>query len=69
LERRTFLINGLLLNEPYISSPTGKLPGEESHRLDLGPGEYFVAGDNRLYSRDSRTYGPIWRSDILGELI
>lgn len=31
----------------------------------LGPGEYFVMGDNRLASRDSRTVGPIADREIV----
>lgn len=34
--------------------------------LLLGPDEYFVLGDNRLESSDSRAFGPVKRRDIQG---
>ena len=34
----------------------------------LGPGEYFVLGDNRLASGDGRTFGPVKREEIQGKL-
>lgn len=35
----------------------------------LGPGEYFVEGDNRDFSTDSRAYGPVTRDRIIGEVL
>jgi signal peptidase I len=40
---------------------------------DFGPvtvpaGEYFVMGDNRCDSSDSRLYGPITKSEIVGRV-
>lgn len=32
-------------------------------------GHYFLLGDNRDYSRDSRSFGPVPRADILGRMI
>lgn len=32
----------------------------------LGSGQFFVLGDNRAFSRDSRSFGPVHRSDLLG---
>jgi signal peptidase I len=58
-------INNHLLEEPYaIKKPT--VPGDEMESIELGLGEYFLAGDNRLYSQDSRLYGPVRKLDILG---
>lgn len=35
----------------------------------LGEDEYFLLGDNRLVSKDSRTFGPVKKSDIKGVTI
>ncbi len=64
-----FWVNGVALKEPYarIAHPS---PGDDERRtLHLGAQDYVVAGDNRLYSRDSRRYGPIPRSAILGRIL
>jgi signal peptidase I len=39
-----------------------------AHDLVLGPDEYFVLGDNRLASEDSRAIGPVTRAEIQGTL-
>lgn len=45
-----------------------QISGETNGRADtrLGEGEYFVLGDNRYNSFDSRNWGPIKRDDIIG---
>lgn len=54
---------GLLLKESYIDS-TLKTVGNND--VNLGAGEYFVLGDNRYYSFDSRNWGLLDRSAIVG---
>jgi signal peptidase I len=55
-------INGRPLDESYINRPTN---GQVRARL-LGAGEYFVMGDNRSNSKDSRDFGPIQLNTVLG---
>jgi len=50
------------LNEDYLSS--GTTPG--SFEVVLNEDEYFVMGDNRSFSFDSRSWGPVTRDEIVG---
>lgn len=61
-------VNGGALDEPYVRRRP-EPPGDDVMQvIRLGPREYFVAGDSRLYSRDSRHYGPVSRRAILGRV-
>ena len=64
-----FRVNGELLHEPYARIPAAPPGDDEIQTRRLGPDEYFVAGDNRLYSHDSRRYGPLTRTAILGKVL
>lgn len=59
-------INGQMLNESYINEPC-----QQSRCPDktwtLASDEYFVMGDNRNHSRDSRAFDAIKRNQIIGE--
>lgn len=52
----------LVLDEPYIKNKT-----YATVSIDLGPTEYFMMGDNRAQSFDSRAWGPMDASYIRGE--
>jgi signal peptidase I len=61
-------INGVELYEPYINEPCE--PSRCQNRTwVLGPDEYFVMGDNRNHSSDSRSFNQIKRDQIIGEAL
>jgi signal peptidase I len=51
------------LQEPYISSTS---PKKERSTTKLAENEYFVIGDNRSESADSREWGPLQKKFIIG---
>ncbi len=62
--RNTSYPAGIELNESeYISSDVRT--GGQVH-VQLGSDEYFVLGDNRPASSDSRSWGPVTRDEIIG---
>jgi signal peptidase I len=58
--------SGFVLNEPYIDP--ANYGGVTDTRYTLGPDQYFVMGDNRVVSADSRIWGILPRSDIVGRV-
>lgn len=61
-------VNGKLTKETFIAKEDGFI-FKTNGSLVLEDNEYFLCGDNREYSRDSRTFGPVTKDDIMGEVI
>lgn len=57
-------VNGQPLEEPYIQTPPAF-----GGTWTLGADEYFVMGDNRNNSSDSRSWGPLKREFIIGRAL
>ena len=55
-------INGRPIEEPYVL-PANDVPFSLSRRR-IADGEYFVMGDNRVNSSDSRSWGTVTRAAI-----
>ena len=69
LKENGVYLNGHRLQEAYLSKDTHtRTPDAQEKWVQLGAGEYFVMGDNRDNSEDSRFYGRITRTAILGQI-
>jgi signal peptidase I len=54
----------IILEEPYVSSER-----DAERSVVLGDDEYFVMGDNRKESADSRIWGPLKKNKIVGRAL
>jgi len=57
-------INGKLLNEPFVLHRGAQQPLQ----VTLAPDHYFLMGDNRPQSTDSRAFGALPLKDIIAEI-
>jgi signal peptidase I len=64
LWRGYVFIDRKILLEPYVPKRVYTLPRQRTAVFELGPNQYFVLGDNRPDSADSRIYGPVERKQI-----
>ena len=65
LTANTVTVDGVTLNEPYISAPNGTQP----ETVTVPPNDFFVMGDNRPISDDSRDWGFVPKDDIIGKAV
>jgi len=61
-------VNRKKIPEAYL--PEGRRVSRDSLReVTLGPGTYYVMGDNRAVSKDSRRFGPVDDARVIGKAI
>jgi signal peptidase I len=64
-------VNGRLLAEPYLPAydPLGPPIASSQHPYRVPAGQFYLLGDNRAISCDSRYWGPIQGTSIIGKAI
>lgn len=60
----TIYVNGEEVEEDYAYGETS-----DYEEITLGDDEYFILGDNRPISKDSRYFGPVKEDEIIGKVI
>lgn len=66
-DRGIVYVNSKRVQEPYLSDKARSSP--EIDESVLYPGTYYVLGDNRPESKDSRRFGPIEDDRIVGKVV
>lgn len=66
IKNNKLYINNEKINESYIKE---KMINNEDNKWILGENEYFLCGDNRNNSLDSRVLGPFEKSQIFGKVV
>lgn len=61
------LLNGTLIDEPYV--PKQYWDFRSYPEVLVPPGAYYVLGDHRLMSNDSREFGPVREENIYGKAV
>lgn len=64
------IVNGVTLQEPYVEAPPGVSENPRVvPRFKLQANQYYLLNDSRLVGNDSRTFGPVSRSNIIGKAV
>ncbi|MGO4879754.1 MAG: signal peptidase I [Bryobacteraceae bacterium] len=67
IDRGTVIVNGKRLPEDYVPEKYRDYQSMPAERI--GPGQYFVLGDHRSSSNDSRSWGTVPRQNIYGKAV
>ena len=67
VEDNTLYINGKEIKEDFLKEETADFDLEDLGITKIPSDSYFVMGDNRDNSKDSRMIGPVKRSQIVGK--
>jgi signal peptidase I len=67
IDRGQVFVNGVRLKEPYLESRF--IDDRSQAEMVIPPKEYFVMGDHRSISSDSRDFGPVDRELIYGKAV
>jgi len=57
-------VDGVVLEEPYLTTKDHS----NGRKVELGAGEYYVIGDNRAHSNDSRSWGAVPEENLRGKV-
>ena len=63
---RQLLVNGRPVDEPYLA---GDMVTRDFGPIGIPSDHFFIMGDNRNATRDSRHYGPVASGEVLGRII
>lgn len=65
IDAGTLVVDGRPVAEPYVRFPDRRSSAE----VTVPTGDVYVLGDNRAESEDSRSWGPVAQSDIIGKAV
>ena len=71
VEGSSVYVNGQKLSEEYLVDDISTRAGnflQEGNEIKAGPNQYFVFGDNRNHSSDSREWGSVTKEEIVGRV-
>jgi signal peptidase I len=67
IDRGVVIVNGKPLNEDYVTEENRDSQSRPPLRIE--PGHYYVLGDHRSSSNDSRAWGTVPRENIYGKAV